>query len=122
MGNAPGTVLLVEDDEVVRDSAAEVLREEGYIVVTASNGKEALDILTAGCQPKAMLLDLMMPVMSGWQLLMLLDKSPTIAPGLRVVVMTAASPGTFSNLPLPIAATLRKPFPLHELLDVLDRL
>lgn len=59
-------VLLIDDDDDVRLSVSLLLRDEGYDVVEVSNGKEALDVLNRGLRPHAILLDLMMPVMSGW--------------------------------------------------------
>jgi CheY-like chemotaxis protein len=60
-------VLLVEDDHVIRDELAEILRREGFTVITAMNGREALEQLERfDC--KVLVLDLMLPVMSGWEL------------------------------------------------------
>ncbi len=64
-----GTLLLVEDDPDIRESVSELLEEEGYCVWQATNGREALDVLEAGCRPDVILLDLMMPVMTGWEFL-----------------------------------------------------
>ncbi|MEW6270756.1 MAG: response regulator [Thermodesulfobacteriota bacterium] len=60
-------ILLVEDEEAVREVIAAVLDTEGYRVRTASNGREALDVLRGGLRPCMIILDLMMPVMDGWQ-------------------------------------------------------
>jgi CheY-like chemotaxis protein len=62
-----GDVLIVEDDPDVRDVLCEVLRDEGYGVVGAANGLEALQRLRSGAPPCLILLDLMMPVMNGWE-------------------------------------------------------
>jgi len=59
-------LLLVEDDAAVRDSLREALQEEGCHVATATNGREALRLLQGGPRPDAILLDLMLPVMDGW--------------------------------------------------------
>src|SRR5688500_15806012 len=63
-----GKVLVVEDDPQIREVIAEVLTDEGYAVQTAENGREALQRLHES-RPCVMLLDLMMPIMDGWQLL-----------------------------------------------------
>src|SRR5262245_36830107 len=63
------SVLVVEDDDGIRESIVEILRDEGYLVHEASNGREALEQLKDGQRPCVVLLDLMMPVMSGWQFL-----------------------------------------------------
>jgi CheY-like chemotaxis protein len=60
-------ILLVEDDAPVREALQELLEAEGYLVEVAENGLAALRRLRAGFRPAAVLLDLMMPVMDGWQ-------------------------------------------------------
>ena len=62
------TVLVVEDDPDLREDLAYILEKEGYKVRTAQNGKEALECMREGCEPCLVVLDLMMPVMDGWQL------------------------------------------------------
>ena len=59
-------VLLVEDDASIRESLGETLREEGFDVAMAANGRQALELLRSSSRPSAILLDLMMPVMDGW--------------------------------------------------------
>ena len=61
-------VLIVEDDESIREMMRHVLEIEGYSVSIANNGKEALDSLNQDSDlPSIILLDLMMPVLDGWQ-------------------------------------------------------
>ena len=106
-------MLVVDDDEDVRDSVALVLRDEGYQVETAVNGKEALDRLDRKPPPGLMLLDLMMPVMSGWATLDAL-RDRRDAP--KVLVVSAGVP------PSPAGAVgyLRKPVDLDMLLRKVD--
>jgi CheY-like chemotaxis protein len=59
-------ILVIDDDDDVRLSLSLLLGDEGYDVVQVANGREALDVLHRGLRPQAILLDLMMPVMSGW--------------------------------------------------------
>jgi CheY-like chemotaxis protein len=61
-------VLVVEDDESIADIMVHLLEDEGYVAMRARNGKEALDVL-AKCRhlPGLIVLDLMMPVMNGWE-------------------------------------------------------
>ena len=61
------TLLLVEDDYDIRAMLVMLLDMEGYHVVRATNGREALTLLEEGLRPHLILLDLMMPVMNGWQ-------------------------------------------------------
>src|SRR5215471_4078459 len=66
-------VLIVDDDEDIRESVASILRVEGYDVDVACHGKEALDRLVTAAPPSLILLDLMMPVMDGRTFLQELD-------------------------------------------------
>ncbi len=68
MRDGTGALLLVDDDERVREALVALLEAQGYPVVGAANGREALDVLRVrGLRPGLILLDLMMPVMDGWQ-------------------------------------------------------
>jgi CheY-like chemotaxis protein len=60
------TVLIVDDDPDIRSALQELLEDEGYQVVGAENGKTALAYVEAGLRPCAIVLDIMMPVMDGW--------------------------------------------------------
>ena len=62
-----GHVLIVDDDQAIREILAELLADEGYAVVVATNGAEALATLGDGRRFCVVLLDLMMPVMDGWE-------------------------------------------------------
>jgi CheY-like chemotaxis protein len=62
-----GVILLVEDEASVREVIEAVLHDEGYRVVSTVDGAEALDVLRKGLRPCIIILDLMMPVMDGWQ-------------------------------------------------------
>jgi CheY-like chemotaxis protein len=64
--SATDTVLIVDDDEAVRVALGELLESEGYVVAVAENGRVALDRLERGLRPCAVVLDLMMPIMDGW--------------------------------------------------------
>jgi CheY-like chemotaxis protein len=97
-----GTILVVDDDDDTRTCVMAVLEEEGYEVLGSNNGVEALAILRGGYVPDLVLLDLMMPVMSGWEMLEELTKAPKLA-DLPVVVFTAAGD------PVPRGAKLTKP-------------
>jgi signal transduction histidine kinase/CheY-like chemotaxis protein len=106
-------VLVVEDDETIRLILREVLEDEGYRVVTAQNGREALEILSSGARPCVILLDLMMPVMNGWQLLEALHQRGDLA-RLPVVVVSAAT--GVCELPAGARRCLPKPIHLGNLL------
>ena len=105
-------VLVVEDDEQIREVLAEVLTDEGYAVETAENGRQALERLD-GASPCVMLLDLMMPVMNGWQLLGELRADGRLD-GMAVVVVSAAHDAE----PLDgVRTCLRKPITVDRLLS-----
>lgn len=82
-------VLVVEDDEVIRESMRELLELEGFDVISAANGREALDFVRAGGRPCAVLLDLFMPVMDGWQFLAEIDRDRELS-DLPITVVSAA--------------------------------
>jgi CheY-like chemotaxis protein len=101
-------VLIVDDDRDIRESLAGILRDEGYEVETVSNGQEALDAV-ARSPPCLMLLDLMMPVLTGWQVIERLGDAQLDVP---YCVISA------SNVKTPNACTLRKPIDIDALLQV----
>lgn len=63
----PPTVFIIEDDPDTRDMLARFLEMEGYQVELAANGRQALDQLSNGATASVIVLDLMMPVMDGWE-------------------------------------------------------
>ncbi len=82
-------VLIVDDDADIRRSVAKVLHDEGYETVAAANGREAIDwIRSSELEPCVVLLDLMMPVMDGWQFLEHLARDRKLSP-IPVVIMSA---------------------------------
>ena len=82
------SILLVEDDQEIRESLKDALEMEGYEIVTASNGREALDTLPTMRKPCLILLDLMMPVMNGWEFAEALQGDAELAE-IPIVVVTA---------------------------------
>jgi CheY-like chemotaxis protein len=81
-------VLVVDDNPEIRSSLEDVLGEEGYTVVGVADGQEALDYLTTKEEPRVILLDLMMPVMDGWQFRTEQMKNPKLA-NIPVIVISA---------------------------------
>lgn len=81
-------ILVVEDDEGIRETLKLALELEGYTVTTAANGQEGLDVLPTMPTPCLILLDLMMPVMNGWAFAEALRADMMLAP-IPVVVVTA---------------------------------
>ena len=102
-------ILLVEDDDDLRDAVAESLEVEGHRVESAMNGADALAKLNAGARPDVILLDLMMPVMDGWQFRAAQLADPKHA-DIPVIVITAA--GAMKEQ---IEQIIRKPFVPEDL-------
>jgi two-component system, OmpR family, response regulator CpxR len=110
-------VLVVDDDPDIRETLRFVLEEAGYRVYSAENGREALAVLAeASPLPGLILLDLMMPVMSGDEMLRALKKVHALAQ-IPVMIVTA------SGAPMPPLASglLRKPVDLDALLRTVAR-
>ncbi len=116
-GSGNGVVLIVEDDDAIRETLELALGSEQHQTAVAGNGQEALEWLRRHDPPSLILLDLMMPVMDGWQLLDILRMDQQLAQ-VPVVVSTAFGRDLKSAAELPI---LRKPIELKDLLDVVGR-
>jgi CheY-like chemotaxis protein len=119
MTSSPGVdVLLAEDDEDLRDAMVEMLNDAGYSVEAVGNGRDALSWLEDNlAPPRVILLDLMMPVMDGWQFLDERQKTPKIA-AVPVVVLSAN--GDFARESDTIGF-MRKPVAVKTLLAVIAR-
>jgi CheY-like chemotaxis protein len=108
-------ILLAEDDEDLREAMVETLNDAGYTVEAVGNGRDAIEWLEgADTPPKLILLDLMMPVMDGWQFLEKREKTPKVA-SVPVVVLSAS--GSFES-PNQTVAFMRKPVALKPLLAI----
>jgi CheY-like chemotaxis protein len=105
------SVLLVEDDADIRDAVSSVLEAEGYTVLTAENGEQALAILDRG-QPCVVLLDLMMPVMSGWEFMKVVKQNRRLD-DMPVVVVSAYSERKAEG----VRRVLKKPLDVNALLQ-----
>jgi CheY-like chemotaxis protein len=117
--------LVVDDDEVTRTALRWPLEDAGYVVHEAEDGLGALHLLTSAAQPMAVLLDLLMPCISGYELLRLLAGRPVWAERHAFVVMTAVTgpfgPSFVQPLLRQLAITVvPKPFDLDDLLAAVD--
>jgi CheY-like chemotaxis protein len=108
-------VLIVEDDVELRDMMAQLLAIEGYNTATVANGREALDYLHNGDRPHVILLDLMMPVMDGWEFRRRMQSDPEIA-DLPVIVLSALDHSRAKDVDA--AAFLKKPLDFDRLLTL----
>lgn len=116
-----GPILVVEDDADVVGILDILLTSEGYEVRSAANGAEALELLRQGLEPSLIVLDLMMPVMNGWQFRTVQRQEESLR-DIPVVLMSGAGEGTKGSSALEADAYLRKPVDLGELLEVIARL
>ncbi len=113
------TILVVDDNEVTREGIAVVLRRGGYVVVTAADGAQALDSLRAGPPPALILLDMLMPLVDGWQFLDRLRKGR--APHPPVIVTSGSVVRDEWALAHGCAGFLPKPVDAEDLLREVRR-
>ena len=124
-------IFVIEDDDVIRETMRELLELEGYEVITAINGREALAQLdldsslgpsNSATHPCLILLDLMMPVMSGGEFLATLVQSrPDILRKSAIVVITAAADTFGARLPVPGLEVIQKPMEVDNLINIAAR-
>lgn len=117
---SPLTVMVVDDQALFRRSLQDRLRSDGYDVVAAENGAEALELLEGGPSTCVVLLDLMMPVMNGIEFLQALDRR---AGSSDVRVMLVSGHGVLERVALDskrVVARLQKPLEMDELRSALE--
>jgi CheY-like chemotaxis protein len=114
-------VLLVDDDEDIREAVELVLSAHGHRVAAVADGSAAFNWLTSGRRhPCVVLLDLMMPGMNGFELRSLMETEPSLAP-IPVVVLTGAGVQADKRSQELKAPILRKPVSMATLLDTIER-
>ena len=109
-------VLVVEDEDDIREVLASALENEGFQVYQANSGARALELLKEMPHPSLIMADLMMPVMNGWDLIKTLSKDDRLAT-LPVLVMSAvdhAEPLGFRRI--------KKPFDIDELIRIVGEM
>lgn len=104
-------ILIVDDDEDISWTLKEALEEQGYETVIARNGQEALEVLKIEA-PCLVLLDLMMPVMSGWEFLEQAEKHRLLDHSSVTVMSASGNPKVSRRITF-----LAKPFSLEAILD-----
>jgi CheY-like chemotaxis protein len=113
-------LMIVDDDDDLRDALADVMTAQGYEVAAFADARAALAALEEGVTPFVILLDLMMPGMSGWEFRAAQLENPTLAP-IPVVVVTAAGNLSDGARTLSSVEVLHKPFTLEILLPLVAR-
>ncbi len=112
--NAGARILVVDDDESILDFIGEVLTDEGYVTVTASNGAEALALILAQ-PPDLIILDIWMPIMDGPSFIRAYHQTPQ--PHAPIIAMSAARDGAAIAADSGADGFLAKPFGLDALLQ-----
>jgi len=110
-------LLLVEDDVSIRTALAEMLSDEGYAVTAVNNGAEALDELRQGTPPDVILLDLMMPVMDGWEFRVAQRSDPMIG---TIPLLAMSADLSAKAQAIAADAYVRKPIDFPDLLRQLN--
>lgn len=115
-------ILVVEDDPAIRGLVSDLLRDDGYQVDEATNGVEALESVGQS-RPDLIVLDLMMPIMSGWQFVEEC-KRQGVCDNIPIVVTSASHdlPRTAERLrSLGVRTSIAKPFDVEALLALVER-
>ncbi len=113
-------ILIVEDDSALREALAQVLMDEGYDLLRARDGLEAVNCLKKGNRPDVILLDLSMPVVNGWEFRMFQKRDPDLA-RIPVILITAGGYSREEVAWLEPSALLPKPLDLPLLLSIVRR-
>jgi CheY-like chemotaxis protein len=111
-------LLVVDDDNDLRETLQMLLEESGFMVTTAANGRAALERLRSGARPDLILLDLMMPEMNGWDFLARVRPDATLG-SIPIVIMTAHKSIDVPSVPR--EDVLHKPFDSSKLLATIAR-
>ena len=110
-------ILIVDDDAALRRELSEVLTSEGYSIVVASDGRKALSYLEKNPAPSLILLDLMMPVMDGWEFSATVKADPALSK-IPIVVMSCLEKSEANASLLGASGVLRKPLRLEKLIAI----
>ena len=111
-------ILLVDDDESIRQVVSIFLTDEGYTIAQAGNGQAALDVLDE-FRPDMILLDLRMPVMDGWEFVRTYRKLP--GPHVPIIAFVAALRAEEERDEIGAIGLLAKPFDLEDLLVAVEQ-
>ncbi len=116
----PRSILVVDDDEDVRNILCAVLSAEGYAASGAADGVAALDCMRGHELPNMLVVDMMMPRMGGEELLREMTRDAKLS-SIPVVIMSGHPTARAGHPPAGVAAWLVKPVELDELLSVIQR-
>ncbi len=111
-------ILVVDDDDIILSSVEFLLMDEGYDVVVAKNGQEALE-LSEQHRPRLILLDMKMPVMDGWEFVAAYRQTP--GPHAPILVMTAAHNSASRAAEIGADCYIAKPFDVDLLVELVRK-
>jgi CheY-like chemotaxis protein len=114
------TILVVDDEPLIAMALEAELVDANYQVVTAANGRQALERLAEAPRPDLILTDMMMPVMGGAEMIMAMAADPSLA-GIPVIVLSSLPEAAVRARVNGAAAILRKPYTAEEILSVVER-
>jgi two-component system KDP operon response regulator KdpE len=112
--NNPFCVLVVDDDPSIRRMIVAALKRDGYVFHEAPNGKEALDLMRSE-HPNVVVLDLMMPILSGWDVLQARELEPDLKSIPVIIISANRAPEVATAVDMGICAFLPKPFDIGAL-------
>jgi CheY-like chemotaxis protein len=112
-------VLVVEDHEFAREAVAALLSSMGYDVIEAENGRDALAAMAKGALPDVILLDLMMPIMDGWEFMKRQRRDWRLCT-IPTIVVTGVASHDPRCLEMPVVRFLRKPYTSEQLIAAID--
>ena len=111
-------ILVIDDDDSIREFVEMALQDEGYEVVSVAHGEAALAAV-AEARPSLILLDMRMPVMTGWDFAQAYRATP--GPHVPIIVVTAAHDPEVRAAQIHADDFLAKPFDIDDLLQVVER-
>lgn len=116
----PSYILIVEDDDGIRGVLQEALELEGYSVESVVDGQEALDRLERGPVPSLILLDLMLPRVTGWEVIEELRQLPSNPLSKIPIVITSAAGELAARTAQFVEGYLKKPIHLDQMLAIVE--
>jgi CheY-like chemotaxis protein len=116
------SILIADDNGDIRDTIEDTLKSAGYEVFAEKDGKEALNRLKMMKSPTLVLLDLMMPVMSGWEFLDAKKSDAVLKPHQIITISSISATASIEDpAPLETAGALQKPIGLEPLLKMVQQ-
>jgi two-component system nitrogen regulation response regulator NtrX len=122
MTSNANTILIVEDDGPIRESLRVILEMEGYSILEAENGHQALEILQSGRIPQLIFLDLMMPIMDGTEFYSLFRKNPAWDSIPTIIISAGGNlKEKIQKLGDPAPPVLKKPLDLDSIIATANK-